>query len=561
MARISDDQRVEFAQAQLDALIREKGFGEGQNEGVEEVGSEEVDSGDDGFGFGFGSDQRDEGFESGSSADEVRIQSLAEAWAKDELIDLESKESSLAGYLHLDEFQEVDMNKMKNENASERGDDRDVAFVASSSNERRNALEALQMLLANRTMEECLVNAWIAETRTAWIDLSAGPCLWGRVPEPYGSSVAKVEHRHIIPKLASFLHSLTLKHNAKATREEVYVQDHIAVQLYVVDTHYGYDVLGNRSLSAGFDIHTFRDQLRRFALPGQTFSFVVHHIDMDEDLGLGVAFAAALRSATIPVLNATTNEVEPARFNYVDSKVLEHALKRELHKKEDAGDKLQHKTLVLPVFVFSVDTDVPFFVDEEQHIAKALTDMVVVVQSSIDLFPTGVFCNNKRLSHSLRNPTRKAFAATLELWGALDLAHQDDLTWSVGPSVLSQTNPFSDLVVSDMLVDSFHRATMSRVLASSHSMQRRAYEAIGASKAILEGRKHGIIGELHELEAQLVSCWDRLIEYVQDMKWQPAFALLKPLLRKSRLLLKVCIQSDVLEERLDTAIGFTQSGC
>lgn len=467
----------------------------------------------------------------GRVTDELRVRSLAEAWASDELIELENKDSALSGYLHLDEFQEVEGNWT--EGAT------DTSFIELGTSEGRNAVESLQLFLMNKSLQECSVDAWTSDGRTAWIDLTAGPFEWGVVPQPGGRPVGAVKSRHIIPTLASFLHSLILKHQPKGVSEDVYIRDHVAVQLYVIDTHYGYNILGEHSVRTGFNVRAFREQLRRFALPGQTSSFVVHHVDINEDPSLAVAFASSLRSATRPSVNATAEEIHLERFNFVDSEVLQFALERKLTRQEKNGVAHVHKTLVLPIFVFSVNAEVPLFVDSEHRIAKALADMVVVVQSSLDQYPSSLTCNGAQLSHSLRNPTKQALAATLELWGGLDLGARTDLSWSVGASFLSETNPFSDLAVPDILVDSFHRATISRVLAASHRMQRRAYEAIHASKDILKDRKHNIIGELHELESQLVVCWDKLIEFVKDMKWHPAFVLLKPLLRKSRLLLKV----------------------
>ncbi len=72
----------------------------------------------------------------------------------------------------------------------------------------------------------------------------------------------------------------------------------------------------------------------------------------------------------------------------------------------------------VPIFLFSVDSEVPVFIDKYYQ-AKALADMVVVVQSDVPAWESRLSCNKQPIYWDLRNPLKAALSASSLMVGGL----------------------------------------------------------------------------------------------------------------------------------------------
>ncbi|MBA0736128.1 hypothetical protein Gogos_009702 [Gossypium gossypioides] len=157
-----------------------------------------------------------------------------------------------------------------------------------------------------------------------------------------------------------------------------------------------------------------------------------------------MAFSVARRAAAVPYLLVNGTYRKSTR-SYIDSSILQYQLRRlNTHGSLKGSHAHSRSTLEVPIFWF-IHTD-PLLVDKHYQ-AKALSDMVIVVQSESSSWESHLQCNGKSLLWDLRRPIKPALAAVSEhLAGLLPLqlvyshAHRtaiEDWIWSVG------CNPFS----------------------------------------------------------------------------------------------------------------------
>jgi hypothetical protein len=120
-------------------------------------------------------------------------------------------------------------------------------------------------------------------------------------------------------------------------------------------------------------------------------------ITISEDLSLALAFTSSLRSIATPRLTVDGKYKTDTLF-YLDSAQLQsylHALNPDAH--DDMADTYEatHIQRHIPVFIFSLNYDVPVFIDR-YFTAKALSDMVLVVQSDFH-WESRVSCNKRSI--------------------------------------------------------------------------------------------------------------------------------------------------------------------
>ncbi|TXG61175.1 hypothetical protein EZV62_012538 [Acer yangbiense] len=208
------------------------------------------------------------------------------------------------------------------------------------------------------------------------------------------------------------------------------------------------------------DRKALMDGLSSLLLPSQKPMFSHHMLTLSEDPALAMAFSVARRAAAVPLLLVNGTYRKTVR-SYLDSAILQNQLQRlndhgslkvlsspqiyGYHGKE-AGWAHAHSrsTLEVPIFWF-IHGD-PLLVDKHYQ-AKALFDMVIVVQSESSSWESHLQCNGQSLLWDLRKPIKAALAAASEhLAGLLPLhlvysqAHEtaiEDWIWSAG------CNPFS----------------------------------------------------------------------------------------------------------------------
>uniref|UniRef100_A0A1J3G1V8 DUF7906 domain-containing protein n=1 Tax=Noccaea caerulescens TaxID=107243 RepID=A0A1J3G1V8_NOCCA len=192
------------------------------------------------------------------------------------------------------------------------------------------------------------------------------------------------------------------------------------------------------------DLKALMDGLSSLLLPSQKPMFSQHMLTLSEDPALAMAFSVARRAAAVPLLLVNGTYRKTVR-SYLDSSILQYQLQRlNDHTSLKGGHAHSRSTLEIPIF-WLINGD-PLLIDKHYQ-AKALSNMVVVVQSEASSWESHLQCNRRSLLWDLRNPVKAAMASVAEhLAGLLPLhlvhsvAHQsaiEDWTWSVG------CNPFS----------------------------------------------------------------------------------------------------------------------
>ncbi|XP_058068630.1 uncharacterized protein LOC131217681 isoform X3 [Magnolia sinica] len=167
------------------------------------------------------------------------------------------------------------------------------------------------------------------------------------------------------------------------------------------------------------ELKALMDGLSSLLVPSQKVMFSTHMLTLSEDPALAMAFSVSRRAAAVPLLlvNGTYRSTVRA---YLDSSILQHQLQRLSDHDSLKGAHLHSRsTLEVPIFWF-IHGD-PLFVDKHYQ-AKALSDMVIVVQSGPSSWESHLQCNGRSLLWDLRRPIKAALAATAEhLAGVLPL--------------------------------------------------------------------------------------------------------------------------------------------
>ncbi|KAL0344968.1 UNVERIFIED_CONTAM: hypothetical protein Sradi_4328100 [Sesamum radiatum] len=195
------------------------------------------------------------------------------------------------------------------------------------------------------------------------------------------------------------------------------------------------------------DLKSLMDGLSSLVLPSQKVQFSPHMLPLSEDPALAMAFSVARRAAAVPLLLVNGTYRKTVR-SYLDSSILQHQLQRlNDHASLKGSHAHSRSTLEVPIFWF-IHGDA-LLVDKHYQ-AKALSDMVIVVQSEPSSWESHLQCNGQSLLWDLRRPTKAALAAVSEhLAGLLPLhlvysqAHEtaiEDWIWSVGCNPLSVTS-------------------------------------------------------------------------------------------------------------------------
>ncbi|CAN8301432.1 unnamed protein product [Cochlearia groenlandica] len=210
------------------------------------------------------------------------------------------------------------------------------------------------------------------------------------------------------------------------------------------------------------DLKALMDGLSSLLLPSQKPMFSQHMLTLSEDPALAMAFSVARRAAAVPLLLVNGTYRKTVR-SYLDSSILQYQLQRlNDHTSLKGGHAHTRSTLEIPIF-WLINGD-PLLIDKHYQ-AKALSNMVVVVQSEASSWESHLQCNGRSLLWDLRSPVKAAVASVAEhLAGLLPLhlvysvAHEsaiEDWTWSVG------CNPFS-VTSQGWLLSQFQSDTIAR---------------------------------------------------------------------------------------------------
>ena len=218
----------------------------------------------------------------------------------------------------------------------------------------------------------------------------------------------------------------------------------VVFHVYVITDHHTYDPLD--PLRA-FDYASFRHEILKLKLPQQEFSFHMNRIDMADSPSLGAAFHSSLRSLVLPTLSVQGWFSAVTQLS-IDSRTLRKSLSSIREVSVKGGWGYRHSGPLkspspapfvmgddsdvdatgftterhVPIFLFSLDHPYPVFVDKYYQ-AKALSDMVVAVQSPDMESPSRMSCNGKPIFWNLRDPTKHLLAAAALQLGGLVPPH------------------------------------------------------------------------------------------------------------------------------------------
>ncbi|CAM0953876.1 unnamed protein product [Alopecurus aequalis] len=195
------------------------------------------------------------------------------------------------------------------------------------------------------------------------------------------------------------------------------------------------------------NVKSITEGLSSLLLPSQKLMFTQHVLSLSEDPALMMAFSMARRAAAVPLLLVNGTYRSTVR-TYLDSAILQHQLQKLSEQTSLRGGHSNHRsTLEVPIFWF-IHSE-PLILDKHYQ-AKALTNMVVVVQSDVDSWESHLQCNGRSILWDLRKPVKAAVAASAEYVSGLLPSHlvyssahettSEDWTWSVGCNPLSVTS-------------------------------------------------------------------------------------------------------------------------
>ncbi|KAL6194769.1 hypothetical protein ACLB2K_035845 [Fragaria x ananassa] len=284
------------------------------------------------------------------------------------------------------------------------------------------------------------------------------------------------------------------------------------------------------------DLQALQHGLSSLLLPSQTPAFSQHMLPLSEDPALAMAFSVARRAAAVPLLlvNGTYRKTVCA---YLDSSIVQYQLQR-LNDQGSLKGKLAHSRSTLEVPIFWFIHGEPLLVDKHYQ-AKALSDMVIVVQSESSSWESHLQCNGQPLFWDLRRPIKAALATASEhLAGLLPLhlayshAHEtaiEDWMWSVGCNPHSITS--QGWTLSQFQSDTIGRSYIITTLEESIQIVNSAIHLLGMEHTT-EKIFRLILSEERDLVNKynyVVSLWRRISTTTGELRYSDAMRMLHTL--------------------------------
>ncbi|XP_021744392.1 uncharacterized protein LOC110710407 isoform X1 [Chenopodium quinoa] len=289
------------------------------------------------------------------------------------------------------------------------------------------------------------------------------------------------------------------------------------------------------------DLKAIMDGLSSLLLPSQKVMFSQHMLVLSDDPALAMAFSVSRRAAAVPMLfvNGTYRKTVS---NYLDSSILQHQLQRmndhNALKGMHANSRL---TLEVPIFWF-IHGD-SLLVDKYYQ-AKALSDMIIVVQSETSSWDSHLQCNGHSIRWDLRKPVKAAIAAASEhLAGLLphhlvySHAHEtaiEDWLWSMGCNPLSITSQgwrisqfHSDTIARSYIITSLEES----IQLVNSAIHRLAFEqTTQKSFKLFQSQERELVNKYNFA----VGLWKRIATVTGELRYTDALKLLNTLDDASR---------------------------
>ncbi|KAF7813943.1 uncharacterized protein G2W53_034919 [Senna tora] len=284
------------------------------------------------------------------------------------------------------------------------------------------------------------------------------------------------------------------------------------------------------------DLKAIMDGLSSLLVPSQKPMFSQHMLLLAEDPALAMAFSVSRRAAAVPLL-LVNGTYRKTTSTYLDSSILQYQLQRlNEHGSLKGSHAHSRSTLEVPVFWFIYSE--PLLLDKHYQ-ARALSDMIIVVQSESSSWESHLQCNGQSLLWNLRQPIKAAVAAAAEhLAGLLPLhlvysqAHEasiEDWTWSVG------CNPFSITSqgwhISRFQSDSIARSYIITTLEESIQLVNSAIHLLLMERTnektfkIFQSQEYELVNKYN----YVVSLWRRVSTVTGELRYDEAMRLLNTL--------------------------------
>eukprot|EP00250_Pteridium_aquilinum_P008458 c17961_g1_i1 orf=474-3365(-) len=282
------------------------------------------------------------------------------------------------------------------------------------------------------------------------------------------------------------------------------------------------------------DVTLLKEALAGITVPGQKVQHSVKTIALSEDSALSMAFSVARRAAVVPVLLVNGTHRTTTRL-YLDSLILQHQLQRFSGSGPFLGQGLHERSMLeVPIFWFIQEGE-PLLIDK-QLVAKALPDMVLVVQSSQAAWPSHLQCNNEPILWDLSRPLKDAVAAVAEHVAGLLPSHftfsqahesgDQDWKWAVG------CHPFSSMAsgwhVSLFQSDAIGRSYIVTTLDESIEAINEAIKQLAKEPTYKESfeafrrQEHMLLNNFNTV----INLWKRIAKNLEDLHYLDALRLL-----------------------------------
>ncbi|KAH7437926.1 hypothetical protein KP509_05G095700 [Ceratopteris richardii] len=282
------------------------------------------------------------------------------------------------------------------------------------------------------------------------------------------------------------------------------------------------------------DIGLLKESLAGVAIPGQKVQYSVKTLALSEDAALSMAFSVSRRAAVVPVLLVNGTHRTSTRL-YLDSLILQDQLHHFSGSASSGGQTTNDRSVLeVPIFWFIQEGEA-LLIDKHQ-VAKALPDMVVVVQSSQAAWASHLQCNRNPILWDLSRPLKDAVAAVAEHVAGLMPSHftfsnahenaDQDWKWAVG------SHPFSNMAsgwhVSSFQSDAIARSYIVSTLDESIETMNEAIKRLvkeQTSKESFEAfrrQEHVLLNSYNTV----VNLWKRIARNMEDLHLLDAARLL-----------------------------------
>ncbi|CAK8533839.1 unnamed protein product [Lathyrus sativus] len=284
------------------------------------------------------------------------------------------------------------------------------------------------------------------------------------------------------------------------------------------------------------DMNAIKEGLSSLMAPSQQPMFSPHMLPLSDDPDLAMAFSVARRAAAVPLLLVNGTYRKTIR-TYLDSSILQYQLQR-LNKHGSLKGRHANSRSMLEVPIFWFIHSEPLLLDKHFQ-AKALSDMIIVVQSEPSSWESHLHCNGHSLLINLRQPIKATVAATAEhLAGLLPLhlvygqareSALEDWIWSVGCNPFSATS--QGWRISQFQSDSIARSYVITTLEETIQLVNSAIHRLLMERTtlntfvIFQSQEHELVNKYNFV----VSLWRRASTVTGELRYADALRLLNTL--------------------------------